>query len=154
MLNFYTPYEFLSNFLCNWHEFKNITDVFLSTFINRSIDTLLEFWRFCQSSKHRFPPYLHLELSTTWYDHSIVTYKFQYSWRVWTLPVQGRDCDSCIAFVMTWYLAFKTVISGNPKHNQLLREYRDIHKKSSKATFVIFHCQLKCTTFYFLQLSF
>ena len=69
---------------------------FSSTFISRSIDILLEFWRFCQSSEHHFPPCLHPELSTTWYDHSIVTYKFQYSWHVWTSPVQGCDCDSCM----------------------------------------------------------
>ena len=52
---------------------------FSYTFINRSIDIFLEFWRFCQSSEHRFPPCLHAELPTTCYNHSIVTYKFQYS---------------------------------------------------------------------------
>ena len=69
---------------------------FFISLINWSIDILLEFWCFCRSSEHRFSPCLHPELSTTRYDHSIVTYKFQYSWRVWTLPVQGRDCDSCM----------------------------------------------------------
>ena len=54
---------------------------------------------FCRSSEHRFSPCLHPELSTMWYDHSIVTYKFQYSWRVWTLPVQGRDCDSYYTYL-------------------------------------------------------
>ena len=41
------------------HPMNYITNVFLSTLINRSIDILLEFWRFCQSSEHRFPPCLH-----------------------------------------------------------------------------------------------
>ena len=79
-----------------WPFLVLLTDIFSSTFINRSIDILLEFWCFCQSSEHRFPPCLHQELSTMWYDHSIVTYKFQYSWRVWTSPVQGHDYDSCM----------------------------------------------------------
>ena len=47
-----------------------LTDVFSSPFINRSVNILREFWRFCQSSEHRFPPCLHPELSTTWNDHS------------------------------------------------------------------------------------
>ena len=53
MLNFYTTYyyEFLSNFLCSWH-------VFSSTFINRSINILLEFWRFYLSSEARVTPTL------------------------------------------------------------------------------------------------
>ena len=91
-----TTYKFLSNFLCNWHELYYSPTFFLSTFINWSIDILLEFWCFYQSSEHHFPPCLHPELSTTWYDHSTVTYKFQYLWRVWTSQVQGRDCDSCM----------------------------------------------------------
>ena len=45
------------------------------SFINQSIDIFLEFWRFCQSSEHRFPPCLHAELPTTCYNHSIVMYK-------------------------------------------------------------------------------
>ena len=92
MLNFYSTYEFLSNFLCNWHElyYSHDSPTFFSyTFINRSIDIFLEFWRFCQSSEHRFPPCLHPELSIMCYDHSIVTYKFQYLWRVWNSPVRG-----------------------------------------------------------------
>ena len=51
---------------------------------------LQKFWRFCQSSGHRFPPCLHAELPTTCYNHSIVTCKCQYSWRVWTSGVEFR----------------------------------------------------------------
>ena len=56
-----------------------------------------EFWRFCLSSEHRFPPCLHAELPTTCYNHSIVTYKCQYSWRVWTFRRYGVAivCSVC-----------------------------------------------------------
>ena len=30
-------------------------------------------------------------LARTWSNYNIVTYKFQYSWRIWTLLVQGRE---------------------------------------------------------------
>ena len=79
-----------------------LTDVLSSPFINGSINILQEFWRFCQSSEHHFPPCLHPELSTTWNDHIIVTYKFQYSWRVWTSLVHCRDCDSCMLLLL-WH---------------------------------------------------
>ena len=78
-MSFYLPsYVTDMNYITHRH--------FSYTFINRSIDILLEFRRFCQSSEHSFPPCLHPGLSTKWYDHSIETYKFQYSWRVWTSP--------------------------------------------------------------------
>ena len=72
------------------------------------IDIFLEFWRFCQSSEHRFPPCLHAELPTTCYNHSIVTYKFQYSWIMTCLNFAGTGSRLYVAFVMTWYLAFTT----------------------------------------------
>ena len=31
--------------------------------------------------------------NTIWSQHSTITYKFQYSWHVWTPPMQGHDCD-------------------------------------------------------------
>ena len=88
MLNFYSTYEFLSNFLCNWHELYYSPTFFRTPLSNRSIDIFLEFWRFCQSSELRFPPCLPAELPTTCYNHGIVTDKCQYSWRVWTSPVR------------------------------------------------------------------
>ena len=115
MLNFYSTYEFQSNFLCNWHELYYSPTFFLYTFINRSIDILLEFWRFCQSSEHRFPPCLHAELPTTCYNHSIVTYKFQYLWGVWTSPVRGRDCMKRLLWHDIWrlqHMAAQLKLSG------------------------------------------
>ena len=44
------------------------------------------------------------ELPTTWYNHSIVTCKFQYSWRVWTSPVRGRDCMSHLLWHAASYI--------------------------------------------------
>ena len=35
----------------------------------------------------------------TWSNHTIVTYKLQFLWRVWTLPVQGRNLTSCSEFM-------------------------------------------------------
>ena len=60
------------------------TDSFLLTFINRSINILLEFGCFCHDMEQRAPfsTMFAWELSTVWYDYRIVTYKFQYSWRV------------------------------------------------------------------------
>ena len=63
-----------------------------------------EFWRIRQKSEHRFPPCLHAELPTTCYNHSIVTYKCQYSWRVWTSPVRGRDCMYRLLWHDIWRL--------------------------------------------------
>ena len=77
MLNFYTTYEFLTSYVPDMNYI--IHPHFLSTFINRSINILLEFWHFCQNSEHHLSTMFAWELSTTWYDYSIVTYKFQYS---------------------------------------------------------------------------
>ena len=91
--------SYRSNFLCNWHElFCSQTFFFFVHLYQRIHWYLTRILTFLsvQSSEHHFPPCLHPELSTMWYDHSIVTYKFQYSSRVWTSPVQGRDCDSCM----------------------------------------------------------
>ena len=106
MLSFYTTYEFLSNFLCNWH----ITHRRFFVPLYQPIHILREFWRFCQSSKHRFPPCLHPELSTTWNDHSIVLVNVQVSIFVTCLNFAGTGSQlwQHVAFVMTWYLAFKT----------------------------------------------
>ena len=76
----------------------------------RSIDILLEFWCFCQSSEHCFPPCLHPELFTTWYDHSMHS-NVQVSVFVTCLNFAGTGSwlwQLYVAFVMTWYLAFKT----------------------------------------------
>ena len=82
-----------------------LTNIFSYTFINQSIDILLEFWRFFQSSEHRFPPCLHPELATTWYDTVQVS--------IFVTCLNFADTGSWlwqlyVAFVMTWYLAFKT----------------------------------------------
>ena len=131
MLNVYTTYEFRSNFLCNWQELGPIllTDVFSYIFINRSIDIFLEFWRFCQSSEHLFPPCLHAELPTTCYNHSIVN--VQVSIFVTCLNFASTGSRLYVVFVMTWYLAFTTsgrtakavrpVISGKPRLSWLTR---------------------------------
>ena len=63
-----------------------------------------------------------LSIYVIWSKHNNI--KFQYSWHVWTSPVQvSRLWLLYVAFVLTWYLAFKTsgctakavwpVISGN-----------------------------------------
>ena len=83
--------SFLSNLLCK-SPLINYSPTISFVFFSRSIDMKREFWRFRQKSEHRFPPCLHAELPTTCYNHSIVTYLCQYSWRVWTSPVRGRDC--------------------------------------------------------------
>ena len=123
-----TSYVTDMNYITHWR--------FSSTFINRSIVILLEFWRFCQSREHRFPPYLDPKLSTMWYDYSIVTFKFQYLWCVWTSSVQGRDCDSCtVAFVMTipkyrsYDIAYHYIIVPNKQHNLCCRPKKLVCKQ-------------------------
>ena len=108
MLIFYTTYKFLSNLLCNWHEL--LTDIFSSTFINRSIDILLEFLTFLSEQQAPFSTMFAWELSTRWYDHSIVTYKFQYSWCVWTL--QGVIVTAVCSFCFDIICDVQPVISG------------------------------------------
>ena len=49
----------------------------------------------------------------SWSNHNIVTYKFQYSWRVWTLPVQGRESYLLQwARVAEWSLAKKIALNS------------------------------------------
>ena len=97
MLIFYTTYKFLSNFLCNWHELY-----YSPTFFRLPLSTEPIHWyltrilTFLSEQQAPFSTMFAWELSIKWYDHSIVTYKFQYLWRVWTSLVQGCDCDSCM----------------------------------------------------------
>ena len=109
MLNFYSTYKFLSNFLSNWHELDVLTDFFSYTFINRSIDILPEFWRFCQGSEHCFSNMFASRAfySVIWSQHSNV----QVSIFVTCLNFAGtgsRLWQLYVVFVLTWYLAFKT----------------------------------------------
>ena len=80
MLNFYTTYKFPSNFLCNWHELYYSPTFF---HLPLSTDILLEFWCFCQSSEHCFH-HVCIQSFPQCDMITLVTYKFQYSWRVWT----------------------------------------------------------------------
>ena len=47
-------------------------------------------------------------LERTWSNHNIVTYKFQYLWRVWTSPTQGRE-----SYLPQWACVFRVILAQN-----------------------------------------
>ena len=52
----------------------------------------------------------------TWSNHHIVTYKLQFLWRVWTLPVQGRELlpavSSCWRVIPPGGVTFTKIVHG------------------------------------------
>ena len=88
MLIFYTC-EFLSNFL-KVTDMNYITHWCFFIYFYQPIHWYLtRILMFLSEQRALISIMFAWELSIMWYDHSIVTYKFQYSWHVWTSPVQG-----------------------------------------------------------------
>ena len=110
MLNFYSTYEFLSNFLCNWHDYITHRQFFVSIYqpIHWYLTRILTFL-----SEQRAPfstmfasrPFH--KVIWIWSQHSNV----QVSMFIMCLNLAGTGSRlwqlyMYVAFVMTWYLAF------------------------------------------------
>ena len=108
MLSFYTTCEFLSNFLCNWHEY--ITHQRFFVYLYQPIHWYLTRILMCLSEQRA--PFSTIFASRAF--HKVIWSQYsnvQVSIFVTCLNFAGtgsRLWQLYVAFVMTWYLAFKT----------------------------------------------